>query len=326
MALYNLTRSLLIPVRVVAARSRGSRMAGLFALDQQTLARCALHLAPCSAIHTFMLPQAIDVLFLDHTGRIVKICAGLAPNRTVSAVKTAHSVLEAQPGVLPLHQLQPGDQLAITAESVSRPAWSAFSPLMQIPVNFILAMVWLRIVLLSMQNLQQTHSWIGLGLTIFNSLLVFFFLFRRSSSASSQDFRDWLIPFFTILLSMRLAPDPVAHPVWQNLSLLCQGLALAAMCYSLLCLGKSFGIVPAKRTVKIHGAYGLVRHPLYASELIFYLGFLLGHFNEANLVKVVLILMGQLWRIRSEERLLNQEVAYQAYCLSVPHRLWPGIY
>jgi protein-S-isoprenylcysteine O-methyltransferase Ste14 len=128
------------------------------------------------------------------------------------------------------------------------------------------------------------------------------------------------------VLSMTLRTNPTNRLFLQTLSLFGQGLGLVAMLFSLLCLGKSFGIVPANRAVKIRGAYAFIRHPLYASEAIFYLGFLVGHFDWLNLLKIFLVFLGQLWRIRSEECVLNRDPCYREYCRRVPHRLLPGIF
>jgi uncharacterized membrane protein (UPF0127 family) len=40
-----------------------------------------LLLSPCKAVHTFGLAYAIDVLFIDHQGRVVECAEALAPGR-----------------------------------------------------------------------------------------------------------------------------------------------------------------------------------------------------------------------------------------------------
>jgi protein-S-isoprenylcysteine O-methyltransferase Ste14 len=95
---------------------------------------------------------------------------------------------------------------------------------------------------------------------------------------------------------------------------------------ALLSLGRSFGIVPANRGVKRHGLYRIVRHPIYASELIFHLGYLLGNISGRNLGLVILVAAGQVYRLLAEERLLREDPAYRDYVKAVRYRLVPGIF
>ena len=42
-------------------------------------------LAPCNGIHTFFMRFAIDVVFVDRQGRVLKVCRGLKPGGSASA-------------------------------------------------------------------------------------------------------------------------------------------------------------------------------------------------------------------------------------------------
>jgi protein-S-isoprenylcysteine O-methyltransferase Ste14 len=93
-----------------------------------------------------------------------------------------------------------------------------------------------------------------------------------------------------------------------------------------LSLGHSFGIIPACRTIKSAKAYQFVRHPLYASEIIFYFGFLLGNWASLNFAKVLFIVAGQIWRAGAEEDILLQNRQYQNYAEKVKFKFLPGLY
>jgi protein-S-isoprenylcysteine O-methyltransferase Ste14 len=265
-------------------------------------------------------------MFLDSDGCLLSVRAGVPPNKIVSSSRKAHSVLEARSGVLSLEQLQKGDYVAVVPDSVSKPNVSSFRNLLHLPVNLFMAVFWFRFVLISFFNVLQTGSWFGLGLLLFNSLLVFFFLTRRISSVTSARMSDWLVALSTVILSMSLKPHPVGDPLLQLISLGLQAVGLSVMLYSLLSLGKSFGIVPANRSIKRTGAYAWIRHPLYASEMVFYVGFFFGHATWLNGLTIILILLGQLWRVRAEEHLLLKDDQYRAYCLCVPYRFIPKLF
>jgi len=95
--------------------------------------------------------------------------------------------------------------------------------------------------------------------------------------------------------------------------------------WSLAALGRSFAILPAHRPVVTRGPYRLVRHPVYAGELVMWcaacatVGWLPGLALACAGVAALGI------RIHAEERELRVDPAYVAYARRVPDRLLPGL-
>jgi protein-S-isoprenylcysteine O-methyltransferase Ste14 len=85
-------------------------------------------------------------------------------------------------------------------------------------------------------------------------------------------------------------------------------------------LGRSFGVIAANRGVKTGGLYRLVRHPLYGSYLLSYLGFLLGNLSLLNLLVVGVSFLCQYLRARAEEQVLLRDSVYQEYARRVRYR------
>ena len=54
----------------------------------------ALYITPCNQIHMLNMRFAIDVIYLDKNGRVVKIDMNVQPNKICKTVKNAHSVIE----------------------------------------------------------------------------------------------------------------------------------------------------------------------------------------------------------------------------------------
>lgn len=54
----------------------------------------------CGAIHTFFMRFPIDVIFLDHGNRVVKVINGLKPWRLAWGGRNAYSTLEVRSGWL----------------------------------------------------------------------------------------------------------------------------------------------------------------------------------------------------------------------------------
>jgi uncharacterized membrane protein (UPF0127 family) len=95
---------------VEIAVSREDRRRGLLGrtgLD----ASAAMMLAPCAAVHTAFMRFALDVVFVDRTGRVRKIVRGLEPWR-MSASFGAYAAIELAAGGP--RDLVPGDRLYLS--------------------------------------------------------------------------------------------------------------------------------------------------------------------------------------------------------------------
>ena len=106
---------------------------------------------------------------------------------------------------------------------------------------------------------------------------------------------------------------PFMLPLWpaRQLSVATELLAsavllvgLAGCVWSLRHLWTSFSVIPQARSLVSSGPYQWVRHPLYTTEIIANLGMAI-HFGRPYHWTVFLLLMaGQWYRARREERLL----------------------
>ena len=71
--------------------------------------------------------------------------------------------------------------------------------------------------------------------------------------------------------------------------------------------------------------YRFVRHPLYFSYCVSFMGFLINHFTAHNLIVYLTMVSMLFLRILAEERLLSRCPEYQAYKKQVRYRLIPGL-
>jgi protein-S-isoprenylcysteine O-methyltransferase Ste14 len=71
--------------------------------------------------------------------------------------------------------------------------------------------------------------------------------------------------------------------------------------------------------------YQFVRHPLYFAYTVSFLGYLLNHFTQHNLVVYGVMIGMFILRIIAEERLLSRTPEYREYMQKVPFRLIPGL-
>jgi protein-S-isoprenylcysteine O-methyltransferase Ste14 len=116
------------------------------------------------------------------------------------------------------------------------------------------------------------------------------------------------------------------NEVWPAAGLVLVSLAGALSLFSLLTLGKMFGVRPALRSLVTRGPYRFVRHPMYLAYVIGDIGYNLQEWNSGTLVIVMAGWISIVYRIRAEERVLSHDAGWAKYAESVHYRLLPGLW
>ena len=83
-------------LRVFEAHTARTRAVGLARLDVMP-ATVALHICPCRSVHTFGMRFALDLVWLDRSGAVVRVELDVAPRRLRTCWR-ARSVIEARAG------------------------------------------------------------------------------------------------------------------------------------------------------------------------------------------------------------------------------------
>ena len=95
---------------VAKAENAWDRLVGLL-----RAARVAPHdgiwLEPCGAIHTLGMRCALDVIFLDRSGRVIDVRENVTPNRLAVLCPNAHVTIELGAGSLHAGLVRLGDVL-----------------------------------------------------------------------------------------------------------------------------------------------------------------------------------------------------------------------
>jgi len=108
------------------------------------------------------------------------------------------------------------------------------------------------------------------------------------------------------------------------------GLALAAAgtgwaLAGIIALGRCFGVLPEARGLVTRGPYRVVRHPIYAGEILALAGVLLPNISWAASAAWCGVVAVQSARARVEERVIAAEFPeYERYATTTP-RLLPGL-
>lgn len=95
------------PLQVWHARTLWQRLRGLIARPALKAGE-GLLITPCNSVHTLGMRYALDLVFLDKHGSVVKCVSGLKPYRMAAARKARHA-LELVAGSIAEAEISVGD-------------------------------------------------------------------------------------------------------------------------------------------------------------------------------------------------------------------------
>jgi protein-S-isoprenylcysteine O-methyltransferase Ste14 len=189
------------------------------------------------------------------------------------------------------------------------------------PGNTLPAIVWLFLVLNQAANSGFPPSISTAGLVVINTTALVLFMIRRDASKVGSLAEGVLAVSGTFVASF-LKDAGQLHDA-KVLPTVVQVAGLLGWAFALATLGRSFGIVPADRGLVRHGPYRFVRHPIYAFEALFFLGYLMAVPTPRSFIVIAVWSVLQIGRIIREERILG---GYEEYRQRVRWRLIPFVW
>lgn len=169
----------------------------------------------------------------------------------------------------------------------------------------------------------MTNEWSYLFICISETLIAVFFLVRKCPTSVSTAPFDWTIAVIGTFASLLFIPtESGLIPTAKHAIVAGVGLTILGM----ISLNRSFALVAAKREIKTSGMYSLVRHPLYASYLLTFTGYLLANSTMENLVVYVFTMGCMFIRMFREEKHLSIDNEYEKYMQQVRYRVIPFIF
>jgi len=188
------------------------------------------------------------------------------------------------------------------------------------PGNLLPAAVWVFMIALGLDTPFPPPLPI-VGLVLINSVILFFLIIRRDAARVGGKMDTAIALAGTFSVTFLLDRDSVADT--ELFPTIIQAAGLLGWIWALFTLGRSFGIVAADRGLVAHGPYRLVRHPIYAFELLFFLGY----FAAVPTLQVAVIV--GIWTILQCVRIVREEKIigdYGEYAQNVRWRLVPFIW
>lgn len=164
-------------------------------------------------------------------------------------------------------------------------------------------------------------------LAISEGINVILIIIRRPSGQVSRRPGEWLLAVGGTTAVLLVYPtDPESALVPMSVASIPLMIGLLTQIIAKLALGRSFGLIPANRGLKLSGPYRVVRHPMYLGYFLVQIGFLLLNPSLWNMAVYVLAYSFQIPRLLAEERILAKDDAYIAYQQQVRYRMIPGVF
>lgn len=196
--------------------------------------------------------------------------------------------------------------------------------LWEIGCNVALSLLFLRFAAQQWEAAWETLRLSNILLFAKVSTDVLFYLIRRLPQRVSLSAYDWCIGILGTFTIVLFRPEAAGRDLSPGQGLQLAGIALQVA--AMLSLNRSIGMVAANRGVQTRGLYRWVRHPLYLSYIIAFLGYVVNHPSVWNLGVYAAAVALWILRLLAEERFLMQDPQYQAYCRRVRFRLLPGLF
>lgn len=187
------------------------------------------------------------------------------------------------------------------------------------PIFDILGLAfWLFLAGVRLAQAWQLHSFIAILLAVYAIIIVLLLVDRRTDVAETPVYQKgiaWASALLPLILDVR------SQTAWSADGLAVLGILLTI--WSLVSLGKAFGVAPADRGLTRIGPYRFVRHPMYAGEALVVLAATWGSWSLWNLAILIILQTTVVARIRWEERAFQ---GYPGYACRVRWRVLPGVW
>jgi protein-S-isoprenylcysteine O-methyltransferase Ste14 len=164
--------------------------------------------------------------------------------------------------------------------------------------------------------------------TAFYSVLIVLLIVRVTPRARAKGIWPRAAAFLGTFLSfgiMLLPAREISTPLYiASLILISSGFGIAS--WALLTLSRSVSIFPEARKLVTNGPYSLVRHPIYAGELLATTGLAMQYLSLLSIIVVAVQFSFQVIRMRFEERVMRSEYPEYDWYMARTWRLMPRIY
>ena len=190
--------------------------------------------------------------------------------------------------------------------------------------NFMLASLYILFAIANAKSFLANPRLSVLLIVLMETIVAFFLIIRRDPDETRHTWQTWTTTTFGTLAPTLFRPIEATADLMLGDILQIGGFVMQIA--ALLCLSRSFGLLPAYRGVKSGGLYSWVRHPLYAANVILFLGYLVNNQSLSNVAVAIFGTAFLVMRIHYEEDFLIQQADYKRYVNRTRWRLIPAVW
>lgn len=187
----------------------------------------------------------------------------------------------------------------------------------------LLPALWAVFALAHARAFLATHEWSLLLFSFAETLVAVLYLVRTEPKTVSEVPSDWIVAIAGTVAPLLLRPASWGILPQASIAI-AAGTALQLL--SLASLNRSFALVAAKREIKTAWMYRVVRHPIYASYCLAFVGYVLTNTTLTNLAICAATTVLLCLRAVREEKHLALDPAYHRYMLEVRYRIVPFVF
>ncbi|OQW93741.1 MAG: hypothetical protein BWK79_09570 [Beggiatoa sp. IS2] len=172
-----------------------------------------------------------------------------------------------------------------------------------------------------------TFGYIEISFAVQNLVLTALVILRKQHQAVDTNIFNQIIALIAFCSGAAFIGQPLTdESIVTLVSKIIVFIANILGLITLFNLGRSFGILIAFREVKTQGLYGLVRHPMYGTDILLRIGMTISHFNAFTVSIFIVSTACYVYRALLEERFLNHQPEYQEYMQKVKYRFIPRLF
>jgi protein-S-isoprenylcysteine O-methyltransferase Ste14 len=193
-------------------------------------------------------------------------------------------------------------------------------------VLFLVFFIWCSVQLYNTWA-EGRLDFIEISFGIQNVVLGFLFLVRTKHRLFDENILDQSVAALAFLSGAAFLGQPATAS--GSALMLARAVIVASNVLglvTLLNLGRSFGVFIAFREIRTTGLYAIVRHPMYLTDILLRIGYLISHFTPFVVTAFILSSACYVYRALLEERFLSNRPEYVEYLRRVKHRFIPYVY
>jgi protein-S-isoprenylcysteine O-methyltransferase Ste14 len=175
--------------------------------------------------------------------------------------------------------------------------------------------------------MKGSIGYVDIAFALQNVIFVALFLIRRQHSGLDMNLFHQGVATVAFFSGLAFIGQPATGGAAAQMA--SSWVTLAAIILSILTLinlGRSFGVLIAFRKIESRGLYSVVRHPMYLSDILFRVGFIISHLNWLTSVLFVISSACYVYRALLEEKFLARQPEYKEYMGRVKYRFVPFVF